>query len=201
MLPDGWKRKKDDESGMYYYVNRMLRRTTWTRPELNEEKKRLRRKVDARVSSLEKLRRDGFHWVPGKDNVRPTLETREKKLKWLDSVLSKYRGRRDFVLNDIFLCETKKDEKGLMYVPEASLARVGKKRKLYPNMFPYDLPSGTLHYIMWYTWLRPKDCEITDDIGKALGGDVDFIWYENPKMTIPEIFHVQVFVVRATTSL
>jgi hypothetical protein len=110
--------------------------------------------------------------------------------------MSKYVGRRDFVLHDLFRCETRRNEKGLMLVDEASLKRVGKKKKLYPNMFPYDLPSGTIHYVMWYTWTRPEDSEITSDIANALGKDADFVWYENPKMSIPEIFHVQVFAKR-----
>ena len=195
LLPDGWKRKTDPSSGKFYYVNRKLRRTTWTKPE-GEKKDVLRCKVSSDVKTLIALRRRGFDWIPGEDNIRPTPETREKKVKWLESVMSKYVGRRDFVLHDLFRCETRRNEKGLMLVDEASLKRVGKKKKLYPNMFPYDLPSGTIHYVMWYTWTRPEDSEITSDIANALGKDADFVWYENPKMSIPEIFHVQVFAKR-----
>ena len=195
LLPEGWKRKTDPSSGKFYYVNRKLRRTTWTKPE-GEKKGMLRCKVSSDVKTLIALRRRGFDWIPGEDNIRPTPETREKKVKWLESVMSKYVGRRDFVLHDLFRCETRRNEKGLMLVDEASLKRVGKKRKLYPNMFPYDLPSGTIHYVMWYTWTRPEDSEITSDIANALGKDADFVWYENPKMSIPEIFHVQVFAKR-----
>ena len=195
LLPEGWKRKTDPSSGKFYYVNRKLRRTTWTKPE-GEKKDVLRCKVSSDVKTLIALRRRGFDWIPGEDNIRPTPETREKKVKWLESVMSKYVGRRDFVLHDLFRCETRRNEKGLMLVDEASLKRVGKKKKLYPNMFPYDLPSGTIHYVMWYTWTRPEDSEITSDIANALGKDADFVWYENPKMSIPEIFHVQVFAKR-----
>ena len=195
LLPDGWKRKTDPSSGKFYYVNRKLRRTTWTKPE-GEKKGMLRCKVSSDVKTLIALRRRGFDWIPGEDNIRPTPETREKKVKWLESVVSKYVGRRDFVLHDLFGCETRRNEKGLMQVDETSLKGVGKKRKLYPNMFPYNLPSGTIHYVMWYTWIRPEDSEITSDIANALGKDTDFIWYENPKMSIPEIFHVQVFAKR-----
>ena len=196
LLPEGWKRKTDPSSGKFYYVNRKLRRTTWTKPE-GEKTEVLRGKVSSDVKTLIALRRRGFDWIPGEDNIRPTPETREKKVKWLESVMSKYVGRRDFVLHDLFRCETRRNEKGLMLVDEASLKRVGKKKKLYPNMFPYDLPSGTIHYVMWYTWTRPEDSEITSDIANALGKDADFVWYENPKMSIPEIFHVQVFAKRS----
>ena len=194
-LPEGWKCKKDPSSGKYYYVSRKLRRTTWTKPE--DEPKPLRQKVSSDLKCLENLRSRGFAWVPGEDNIRPTSETREKKLEWLKNVVEKkYASRRDFVLHDLFGCETKRNREGVMFVDEESLKSLGKKRKLYPNMFPYDLPSGTIHYIMWYTWTRPEDSEITNDIANSLGKGVDFVWYENPKMSIPGVFHVQVFAKR-----
>ena len=77
-----------------------------------------------------------------------------------------------------------------------------------PNQFPYDLPPGTRHYIMWYTAAPPALTEerinqdVLDAVGQLTAGraeragpppSVQFCWYENPKMTIPEIYHVQVF--------
>jgi hypothetical protein len=52
-----------------------------------------------------------------------------------------------------------------------------------------------------YTYWPPEISEddINRDIDAAIGtrlgksADFDFIWYENPKMTIPGIYHVQVF--------
>ena len=58
------------------------------------------------------------------------------------------------------------------------------------------------HYVMWYSHNQPTPItdEIIDtDIAIALidivGQDVDyqFGWYENPKMSVPGIYHVQVF--------
>jgi len=51
---------------------------------------------------------------------------------------------------------------------------------------------------MWYTYKPETEEEISKDITEALrnlvGGDnFQFVWYENPKMTIPGLFHVQVF--------
>ena len=135
LLPEGWKRKTDPSSGKFYYVNRKLRRTTWTKPE-GEKKGMLRCKVSSDVKTLIALRRRGFDWIPGEDNIRPTPETREKKVKWLESVMSKYVGRRDFVLHDLFRCETRRNEKGLMYVDEASLKRVGKKAEVVSEHVP-----------------------------------------------------------------
>ena len=51
---------------------------------------------------------------------------------------------------------------------------------------------------MWYTYVVSDHIKINQDIYEslfALLGDknFEFIWYENPKMTIPEIYHLQVF--------
>ena len=52
---------------------------------------------------------------------------------------------------------------------------------------------------MWYTCLPELDEEtinanIYDEIYKLLDHkNFQFVWYENPKMNIPGIYHVQVF--------
>ena len=68
------------------------------------------------------------------------------------------------------------------------------------NDYPYQVNTGTHHYIIWYN--RNKN-EITDDIInfninqeliKINGNNqFEYIWYENPKKTFPLIHHLQVF--------
>ena len=68
-----------------------------------------------------------------------------------------------------------------------------------PNEFPYN--SDGNHSIMWYGGIdqsQIKENEVNEDIfqnlEKQLGHvNFEFAWYENPKMTIPQIYHVQVF--------
>mmetsp|Transcript_6664 Transcript_6664/g.15837 ORF Transcript_6664/g.15837 Transcript_6664/m.15837 type:complete len:332 (-) Transcript_6664:173-1168(-) len=88
-----------------------------------------------------------------------------------------------------------------------------------PNRYPYQLPSRdvregahefqrqTQHWILWYFHQPdeplpdPDDLEIDDDLRCALlavatgaGFEAfDYIWYRNPGMTVPDMFHVQVF--------
>lgn len=82
---------------------------------------------------------------------------------------------------------------------------------LRPNRYPYQLPvvSGRCarHAILWYfhfPWESlpdPSDNEITNDLltelmvaSTAEGHEgYDYIWYRNPKMSVPDMFHVQVF--------
>ena len=51
---------------------------------------------------------------------------------------------------------------------------------------------------MWYTYQDIPDNEINNDIDNSLyelmgHKNFEFVWYENPKMSVPEIYHVQVF--------
>jgi hypothetical protein len=76
-----------------------------------------------------------------------------------------------------------------------------KMKRFERNHFRYDLPEGTRHFVMWYTYWPPDitEPEVNEDINHALmtrlgkNTEFEFIWYENPKMTIPGIYHVQVF--------
>jgi len=63
------------------------------------------------------------------------------------------------------------------------------------------------HWILWYfhfPWeppANPSDAEIDQDLRRELQAVVtaehferaDYIWYRNPGMSVPEVFHVQVF--------
>lgn len=86
-----------------------------------------------------------------------------------------------------------------------------------PNRYPYQLPrrpgareeeSTAQHWILWYFHYPeeplpdPPDATIDADlrrcIGEALaerglGSRADYIWYRNPAMSVPQVFHVQVF--------
>ena len=197
MVPSGWEKKKDPDSGKWFYVNRELRMTSWTIPLKKKKKKKdgdgfEKGKIDPDdfVAILSKC----FEEVSSYQIVRPKRKVQKEKEKWLDHIRSLYCGLEDFILHELFRYEAKKCEDLLCVLDKKKLE---KKCKLYPNMFPYDLPPGILHYIMWYTCTRPSDADITKDIAKSLGRDDDFIWYENPKMSIPELFHVQVFVFRS----
>lgn len=80
-----------------------------------------------------------------------------------------------------------------------------------PNRYPYQLPvvDGITaeHWILWYFHLpaeqlaNPSDGEIESDLTAALMAEAtsrgseafDYIWYRNPAMSVPDMFHVQVF--------
>jgi hypothetical protein len=70
------------------------------------------------------------------------------------------------------------------------------------NEFPYQVESGFHHYVLWMgatvSGALPTEDDINTHITLALqdltaGDHFDFAWYENPKMTVPLVYHVQVF--------
>ena len=75
----------------------------------------------------------------------------------------------------------------------------GKPYIFEENKFHYDdLPEGTHHWVMWYK-KKPDESTINKDIEDALkeelnlSDDYDFVWYENPRMSMPQLYHLQVF--------
>lgn len=142
-------------------------------------------------------------WIPNEDNIRPSTETLEyKRLKLLE-IINNYDKFEDYILNNVFNIPTTENE-----ITKKKCILDSMKFDLYnekvfkPNDFPYNIPIGN-HYVMWYsTPNQPYSFDnITNDINieikKMLTNSntekYDFAWYINPKMTVPEFFHVQVF--------
>jgi hypothetical protein len=72
--------------------------------------------------------------------------------------------------------------------------------KFVPCDFPYQIHESGHHYVLWYGSPVPVAEDVVDrDIRAAIQDIVGpetpylFAWYINPKQTIPDIFHVQVF--------
>lgn len=203
MLPPNWVEKIDPTSGKSFYVNRRERRTQWTRPTFNDgcSKTKIRGKIDSDRDALDALHKE-HPWVPSSVHIRPTAESRKNKERWLKDVMSKYANADDLIMHTVFGIEpTLCEDSGRLVVRKERRTTGKRNNRLVPNIFPYDLPEGTQHFVMWYnTKDRRKDAQITSDIDTSIKstfrGDYDFAWYENPVMTLPQIFHVQVFVTR-----
>lgn len=165
----------------------------------------LRSRVASAVAELDLLREEGFWWLPGTATVRPSPETLARKIEHAERVRAFYRTELDFVLEEVFHLRTEFDEDGKLFVVEGG-AESGPERvkKFLPNAFPYDLPPGAHHAIMWYLGAERgelTDEAITTDVAAGVAARhaagptdaVDFAWYVNPKMSVPGTFHVQVF--------
>lgn len=153
-------------------------------------------KVSSDAEELQKLH-EKYPWVPGKENIRPAPENKERKHEYLETVCAQYASEGDYVLQTVFGIAPEKGPDGKYFVPRDKLRKMSVFDR---NLFPYMLPQGTRHFIMWYTFGPdglPEE-QVTKDIAAALAIRVkhatpEFVWYENPKMTIPTVYHVQVF--------
>ena len=151
-------------------------------------------------------------WIPGEHQIRPSPETLELKAVQMDTAERFYTTMSDYVYDLIFNFPTKMEPDGKLSAAAPPPGRGGggggsggvagweKKKVFAPNEFPYALSEGSHHHIMWYSYAPPHDLtehDVNADITAALSGVVrggfEFVWYENPKMTIPGIYHVQVF--------
>ena len=139
-------------------------------------------------------------WIPGEHQIRPSPETLELKAVQMDTAERFYTTMSDFVWDLVFNFPTKMQPDGKL---SSGVPPGGEKKRVFaPNEFPYQIEGGGRHYIMWYSYGPPDDlaeADVDADIAQALREEVlkhdrfEFAWYENPVMTIPGIYHVQVF--------
>jgi hypothetical protein len=161
-----------------------------------------RQEVSSSLEELDELHRS-HPWIPGPANIRPVANQIAVKTDKLADIRKEWSTLDDYVLYRIFgydFTVSPVTNKFCVTVDHASLPP--NLKKLVKNQFPYqDLRCN--HSIMWYTTKsKPYDSliisrDIEDELKKALApcfhSKFQFVWYENPKMTIPEFYHVHVF--------
>lgn len=153
-------------------------------------------KVSSDIEDLTALN-EFFRWLPDYVSIRPSPEVLEIKTITLSIIASKWITLADYILHTVF---EKKSvvENGIYRVVDKGGIENAKLFK--PNEFPYNTEEG-LHWVMWYgTMQRTRtDEEISNDIDEAIRAQIDpthnydFGWYVNPKMSVNDYFHVQVF--------
>jgi hypothetical protein len=142
-----------------------------------------------------------FPWIPNAEQVRPTPEIKEKKHAIMKHIEEDWLCLDDYILNSIFEKSWKLDVTGKKCISQRDIT--GQCRFL-PNEFPYNIAVGN-HYVLWCgpqhdgSNLSEKcvNKRLNETISRMIkdvdSDDYDFAWYENPKMTVPDVYHVQVF--------
>ena len=136
-----------------------------------------------------------YKWIPDENMIRPSHDDLNKKVE-LFSILEMYNSKIDYIAINIFKIKSKINHDNGKICSKFDIKENCMKMFL-PNLFKYNIPEGN-HYIMWYSYKNLSDDEITNDIYNSLTkicefSNFKFVWYINPKMTFPEVFHVQVF--------
>ena len=161
-------------------------------------------KINTDIDALNELNKK-YGWIPGGNNVRPSPVTLEQKIKDMDNIELFYASKRDYLLENIFQLNTEINADGKCFVKSIPVDFNQYDSQLLENKYPYEVPENTKHFILWYPLFsrhkRITDKVITSDItrhiitthGENRNTHPQFVWYINPKMTCPELFHVQVF--------
>jgi len=162
--------------------------------------------ISSDLSILNSLH-ESFPWIPNESMVRPSEELKEKKRKTFIYIDSEYDSLKDYIAQHIFDAAISKlqfGSKKYASITDFNANEFKVKKVFKPNEYPYSLLMGH-HYVHWYGFSPeekdlycPNNNSISEDIRIALlelipDGAFNFAWYLNPKMTIPEFFHVQVF--------
>jgi hypothetical protein len=138
-----------------------------------------------------------YSWIPSSKQIRPLPEILEKKENDNISFKIFYDSIIDQILIRYFKIRGTINKKSNKMKSKLLLKDLRMKVFL-ENEYPYELHCNTNHYVMWYTYRDIPDDEISRDIYNSLKKILDdkqfeFVWYENPRMSIPEVYHVQVF--------
>lgn len=140
------------------------------------------KKISSKIENLNELS-EKYSWIPNEKTIRPDND--DNKKLYIDDLIIKYGDIKKGTLADIFNIK--------------NLNNIKPTKLFQENKFKYNVKGN--HYVMWY--LEYNESEINDDIINfdiylnifkiVRNNNFNFAWYKNPKMTVPDIFHVQVF--------
>lgn len=150
--------------------------------------------INSSLDSLNKYNKI-YPWIPNEHQIRPSELIVKFKKNLFDKILNEYKSSRDYILINLFNYKIKKENNKLIAIESRETFH-----KFEVCCFRYQIHPSAFHYIMWYTC--PKEDltiqKITNDIKSEIyniikSDNFKFVYYENPKMTISDIYHVQVF--------
>ncbi len=112
----------------------------------------------------------------------------------MNSVMFEWNSVYDYIMYTVFNAQRRVNALAKWTtIPNSTL----KVWALEQSLFPYDLPAGTNHFILWHRDFDYNhgfsDEEVNHIIKNRLPADSEFAWYKNPKPTVLQFWHVQVF--------
>jgi hypothetical protein len=166
----------------------------------NNKPEMLRCQISSDIQDLNELH-TYYNWIPDENMIRPSPIVLENKREASNYILHTWMSFRDFILDTHFKYPVDIED-GHIYVRD----EVTKSEwNFSQSVFPYDVPANVNHYILWnslYTYDANMDDDLINELIKEtienmIGSDeFDFAWYKNPKPSIPELWHCQVFWIR-----
>ncbi len=157
----------------------------------------IRNQIDSSITNLNELHKT-HSWLPNETTIRPTPENINFKNILISKINTEWLSTKDYILHTIFGLKYN-DENKIKFIKDIDNI---KEWVFSPSIFRYNLEKNANHYVLWnskYKFSDDIDNEIINNtiilyLGDIIGNDnFDFAWYKNPKPTVPEIYHLQVF--------
>lgn len=157
----------------------------------------LRSRVSSDIDELSLLH-ERYWWLPTGYTIRPTNDVLAIKYNVMDNIEKEWRSLRDFVLHIVFMQTVIRIDDRLCCPEIINIAQW----KFEPCMFPYNLEKGANHWILWnskYDYSKEFDDDLINAVltrfitCKVISNNFDFAWYKNPKPSVRDFYHVQVF--------
>jgi hypothetical protein len=157
---------------------------------------RFKKNICSDYSSLNQLH-ETHEWIPNEQQIRPKKNKLMMKQEKLAMIGLQWKSLRDYIKNYVWGLDRKVEDDGKFSVAAEPSGCVFQQCE-----FHYDLQDGK-HFVLWFPeQVQTQDnASITSLLDSYIAStfhvdsqDFDFAWYVNPKMTVPEFFHVQVFI-------
>lgn len=167
----------------------------------------LQSRIDCDLETLDKLNVI-YPWIPNSQSIRPNIQSIEKKKHLIQQIELNWESPKDYINHTIFGFKyyINKDYKKFTCPEYLNQEYLKLNRKWYfqPSMFPYNLDyKETNHWVLWNSE-KEFDYDYSDEVineiikrnlfyQTEIGTTFEFVWYKNPKPTVKEFYHVQVF--------
>ncbi len=157
-------------------------------------------RISSKFADLNELNKN-YPWIPNEHTIRPSESVLLYKRCVMAEVESQWETIKDYIYYDVYdLPYVTDTHTGLNRVVATPSSR--NTWAFVPSKFPYDLSHGGNHSVLWNSE-QPYAYEYDDfivnmaidtSLQSQLGHtQFQFVWYKNPKPTVPHVWHVQVF--------
>ena len=153
--------------------------------------------ISSELDDLDELCKT-YPWIPNRNTIRPSPEELERKFILMEKIDAEWITLYDYILFQVFAQPYEINyKKHIPYISNIS------DWVFTESLFRYNLPPSTHHYVLWFSGLDYNEGLESIDVGKIntiITNELkkrtslfDFAWYVNPKPSVPDLFHVQVF--------
>jgi hypothetical protein len=158
----------------------------------------MRGRISSDIADLNTLHKT-YPWIPDETMIRPSPDLVKQKLEIIHMIDTTWKSLKDYILCSVFAVPFDENEKGIHYATTYDTSHVWM---FSPALFRYNLPVTASHFILWNSkhdfYHDFDDATINDKINEYLDGLVGsykykFAWYKNPKPSVIDFYHVQVF--------